>query len=315
MKKPRLILVVIGAAIFFVVAAIIVLIGPKSSSNTQQSTSYKGVEIVPDLRKDSIPALTNPQYESGSSSLTWIQKEDLVIGVNLNGDVRAYPVKILSWHEIVNETIGGEDVAVTYSPLCASAVVFDRTVDGQKLNFGNTGALYESCSVMYDTQSNSYWWQVTGQSIRGEKIDKTMTIMPSALTTWGEWYEANPNTQVLSIDTGISRDYTIDPYQDYYELENSAFPVSVNDDRLKTKERVVGIEVNGKHKAYAFADAKDGAINDEFEGQDVRIIGSADGRTAQAYFASGNQQTLAPQTSAFWFAWSTAHPETELYKK
>jgi len=314
MKKPLVIWGLAGLLLFVAVATVIFVIGPPKQNVNQQFTSYKGVEIVPDLRKDSIPALTNPAYESGSSSLTWLKKEDKVIGVNFNGDVRAYPIKIMSWHEIINETIGAENVLISYSPLCASSVVFSRDLDGRTLDFGNTGALYESCSVMYDTQANNYWWQPSGQAIRGNQIDKLLAIMPSAVTTWGEWYEANPNTQVLSVNTGSSRDYLTDPYSDYYKIDTSAFPVSVKDERLATKDMVVGIEVNGKHKAYSVASAKGGVIADEFEGQKIEVIGADNGETSQVYFINGDQRKLAPQTSAFWFAWYAAHPETELYR-
>ena len=314
-KKPIVVWVLAGIALFAVAAVVIFAIGPEEQSQNNQSTSYKGVEIVPDLRKDSIPALTNPAYESGASSLSWLKKDDLVIGVNINGDVRAYPIKIMSWHEAVNEQIGGENVLISYSPLCRSATVFSRDMDGKTFTFGNTGALYESCTVMYDNESNSYWWQVNGQSIRGPQIDKTLTIKPSLVTNWGKWYEANPGTQVLSVNTGSSRDYLTDPYTDYYKLENSAFPVSVQDSRLAAKDTIVGIQINGKYKAYRAADIKGTKIEDNFEGQDIVVIGDASGEAAQVFFLKGNQSQIAPQTTAFWFAWSTAHPETELYTK
>lgn len=314
-KKPNVIWVLAGVALFVVFAIIIFIIGPPKPDPDTQATSYKGVEIVPDLRKDSIPALTNPAYESGSSSLNWLKKEDLVIGVNYDGDVRAYPIKILSWHEIVNDTIGGKDVLISYSPLCGSGVVYSRKVEDKTLTFGNTGALYESCTVIYDVDSNSYWWQVNGQSIRGEYIDKKMTIEPAMITTWEAWYKEYPNSQVLSVNTGSSRDYLTDPYTDYYKIDSSAFPVSVNDTRLAAKSTVVGVEVNSKFKAYAVADAKGKVIKDEFEGKSIEVVGDAQGRTAQIFYVENNQKAVAPQSSAFWFAWSTAHPETELYRK
>jgi hypothetical protein len=315
MKKPILLWVLAGVAIFVVVAVIVFIVGPSQPNQNNSSTSYKGVEIVPDLRKDTIPALTNPAYESGSSSLTWLKKEDRVIGVAINGDVRAYPLKIMSWHEAINETIGAENVLISYSPLCGSGAVFMRDLDGQTLTFGNTGALYESCTVFYDSESNSYWWQVNGQSIRGPNIDKKLTLASSVVTTWGEWYKANPNSQVLSVNTGHSRDYLTDPYNDYYALDNSAFPASVKDDRLPAKELVVGIEVNGKYKAYSAKQLAGSKIEDNFEGQSIEVIANADGKSAQVYFVNGSSRTIPPQTTAFWFAWSTANPQTELYAK
>lgn len=314
MKKQILVWGVAGLVVFALVAGIILILGPKESASNQPATSYNGVEIVPDLRKDSIPALTNPEYESGSNELSWLKDGDLVIGVNLNDDIRAYPVKIMSWHEIINDNIGGKNVLISYSPLCGTATLFSRDVNGKTLDFGNTGAIYESCSVFYDGQTNSYWWQVNGKSIRGPEIESQLEILPSLVTTWGKWKDANPGSRVLSVNTGHSRDYLTDPYADYYKVETSAFPVSVNDDRATAKETVVGIQVNGKFKAYSTQSAKGTVLTDLFEGKDIEVIGSADGNSAQVYFKEGNGRILAAQTTSFWFAWSTAHPETKLYK-
>lgn len=315
MKIRNLIWGLIGLVVLLAVIAAIFLVGPETNESDNLSTSYNGVEIVPDLTKDAIPPLTNPEYENGLNQLDWLNDDDRVIGIEVNGDARAYPLKIMSYHELVNDTIGGEEVAITYSPLCGSSLLFSRQLNEQPLEFGNTGALYEGCSVMYDTQTNSYWWQVSGQSIRGDYIDQALTILPSTVLSWSEWRSAFPLTRVLSIETGHNRNYLADPFTEYYTVEDVVgFPPSQTDDRLSGKEPVVGITVGEKHKAYAVKDTKDKTIEENFNGQDIKIIGNKAGNSAQVFFVNGTSKKPAPATNAFWFAWFVAHQDTELYQ-
>ncbi len=314
MKKSLLVWVLIGLVLFTVFLAVIFILGPKDNSSSHSSTSYKGVEIVPDLTKDGIPPLNFPGYESGFNELGWLTAEDRVIGIEINGDPRAFPLKIMSYHEIVNDTIGGENVAITYNPLCGSSVMFSREFGSETLELGNTGALYEGCTVMYDTSSNSYWFQVTGQSIRGEHMDSFLTTLPSTVTTWGEWLEAKPLTQVLSVNTGYTRNYLEDPFGEYYTLNDVvAFPPSKVDERLPGKTPVIGIVVNDKQKAYVVSDAKDRTISDMVEGQKIEIVGSKNGDSAQAFFINGTSRAPAPVVNAFWFAWYVNYPNTDVY--
>lgn len=156
----------------FIVFAIALLgighlnLGGDTSSETTRDAEIREPKIIPDVPKDAIPPLFNPKYISSAEAI-WLDPNDLILGFEHNGDARAYPLLILNWHEIVNDDIGGREVVVTYCPLCRSGIVFDREVDGKVLSFGNTGSLYESAMVMYDRETESYWWQVGGASNRG----------------------------------------------------------------------------------------------------------------------------------------------------
>ena len=141
------------------------------------------IPIIQDVPKDAIPPLDFPQYES-ANKVTWLKDSDIVLGVEFAGDARAYPIKIMNWHEIVNETIGGQKIVITYCPLCNSGIVFDRHLGEQLLSFGNTGALYESAMVMYDKETESYWYQITGEALRGSLKGQRLSILPSTMMLW-----------------------------------------------------------------------------------------------------------------------------------
>ena len=124
--------------------------------------------------------------------------------------------------------IGRQEIVVTYCPLCNSGIVFDRHLEGKLLTFGNTGALYESAMVMYDRETESYWYQVGGKAIKGPLTDKRLTVLPSFLTTWREWKKLYPQTKILSLNTGFNRNYLSNPYLGYDKLNSPpAFPVSI----------------------------------------------------------------------------------------
>jgi len=279
------------------------------------NTKRREIPIIPDVPKDAIPPLDEPKYVS-SDNATWLSPDDIVLGVEFSGDARAYPTNILNWHEIVNDTIGGHDVVITFCPLCYSGIVFDRYLDGKLLSFGNTGALYESAMVMYDRETESYWYQVGGVAIKGQYAGKTLTILPSELTRWIDWQERHPNTKVLSLNTGYKRDYFIDNYvRSGYHAKNTppAFPVSIQDDTLSTKEKIVGIEINGQFKAYPVELLRGRSIADFFNGKNLLIEGNDTGVSATISLLDNGEYNPAPQINTFWFAWFAAHPSTVVY--
>src|SRR3990167_4597489 len=168
------------------------------------------------LNKDAIPSLTNPNFETISEADGWLNTDDIGVGVSRNGVTRFYPFRIMSRHEIVNDFFGNEPVIVNYCPLCRTAIVFNRQVDGQVLEFGVSGKLYNSEVVMYDRKTNSYWLQTPGKAVVGELTGKIMKRLPSDVSTYGDWKASYPNTQVLSKNTGHLSSYNYDPYEDYY---------------------------------------------------------------------------------------------------
>lgn len=274
----------------------------------------ENIPIIPDVPRDAIPPLDFPRYESPQEA-GWLRDDDFVLGVEFNNDARAYPLKILNWHEIVNEKVGGKDVLISYCPLCRSGILFDRHLEGRVLTFGNTGALYESDMVMYDRQTGSFWFQVAGRAIRGPLKGKELSLLPSFLTTWGEWRTLYPATKLLSRKTGFVRRYESDPYLGY-DVANSlpAFPVSKTDSRLPYKEKIIGLLVNHVAKAYPVNLVRGKTLQDKVNGQRVEIIGDQAGISARAFYIEAGRRKPAPSVATYWFAWYAAHPDTLVFR-
>ena len=194
--------------------------------------------------------------------------------MNIDGDVRAYPLQIMVWHEIVNDKVGNTPVAVTYCPLCFTNQVFNRTMnDGKILEFGTSGKLYNSNLVMYDRTTNSLWSQAMSQAIVGKFAGIKLERIPFDVSYWKEWKQLYPESKVLSTDTGFSRPYGADPYGDYYTNGDVLFPVSGGDDRLGLKEIVIGFENDGQYKAYKLQEIEDKkVINDQVNGKPVVLF-------------------------------------------
>ncbi|MCY9785250.1 DUF3179 domain-containing protein [Nocardiopsis sp. EMB25] len=190
---------------------------------------------------DGIPALTDPAFED-AEEVDWLEATDPVMAVSAGGEERAYPVRILIWHEIVNDTIGGVPVAVTYCPLCDSALAFDRRVGDRTLDFGVSGMLYNSDLVMFDRQTHSLWPQIEGRAVAGTLTGTELDRVSVAVVSWEQWRGAYPDGAVLSRDTGHERDYGHNPYVGYDDPGTEPFLLDTDaDPRLPAKSRVVGI--------------------------------------------------------------------------
>jgi hypothetical protein len=177
--------------------------------------------------------------------------EEMVIGLALNGDVRAYPVRLLSLHEIVNDSVGGQAVAITWCPLCFSAIVFDRVVDGKELTFGVSGLLYFNNLVMYDHRTNTLWSQMLGEGIKGAYRRERLAILPSAMTSWGDWKSSHPDTRVLSAVQMGNNAEVIDPYVGYYSSGAAGVTGWANpNELLGPKELVIGIAIDDVARGY-----------------------------------------------------------------
>ena len=165
--------------------------------------------------KDGIPAIDRPQFESVAGAAVWLHDREPVVVVEIGEFARAYPLQILIWHEIVNDEVGGTPVAVTFCPLCNTALAFDRRLDGHVLDFGATGRLRHSDLVMYDRQTESWWQQATGEGIVGAYAGKRLRWLPAPLTSWRDFRDAYPAGRVLSRNTGHNRPYGRNPYERY----------------------------------------------------------------------------------------------------
>ncbi len=158
--------------------------------------------------KDGIPSIDSPIFANVQGS-HFMSDSDTVLGVEINGEVKAYPLFILVWHEIINDNVGGTPVAVTYCPLCYANQVFERVIDGQEVEFGTSGKLYNNNLLMYDRLTESYWSQALGISVKGELSGYKLNLIPFDVITWGDWKTLHPNTLVLTTDTGHIRSYTV----------------------------------------------------------------------------------------------------------
>ena len=263
--------------------------------------------------KDGIPSIDQPKFIKANKA-SFLSTADRIIGINMNGTQRAYPIKILNWHEIVNDKIGNRAIAVTYCPLCGTGVVYDASIKGQASQFGVSGLLYNSDVLLYDRQTHSLWSQILSKAISGKQKNTKLKIISSSHTSWEKWKKQYPNTLVLSTKTGYQRNYSRSPYGDYNQNEVTYFPVSAKSKRYHPKERVLGISINGIHKAYPFTELarnKTSSITDQFAGRSLHIsfdIANRDGKITD------QQGNIIPSINSFWFAWYAFHSDTKVYK-
>ena len=298
--------------------------------------------------KDGIPSIDNPKFSTIENS-QFISDSDIVIGLKINGDVRAYPLFILVWHEIVNDTVGEIPVAVTYCPLCYTNQVFERIIYGKIVEFGTSGKLYNSNLLMYDRLTDSYWSQSLGMAVTGEFTGTSLKTIPFDVITWGDWKQLYPETLVLTTDTGHIRSYATDPYGSYYTDPRIMFPVENKDDRLPPKEIILGFNEGDSYKAFRQEDVETSQIiNDyiietpillisqfeqnsrafdrtlngeilEFDLIDGKILDTQtksvwdyDGLSLSGPM-KGNQLTRISIHPGFWFEWVAFHPNTLIY--
>ena len=242
--------------------------------------------------KDGIPALTNPKH-IGADQASYLVDDELVFGVEINGDARAYPFRMMDWHEMFNDVVGGVPVSLAYCTLCGSGILFDTTVAGraEPFVFGSSGFLFRSNKFMYDQQTHSLWNQFTGRPVVGELTGSgiELKVRPVTITSWQKWRARHPDTKVLSLFTGFTRDYRPGrPYQKYFSSPDLMFPALVPDKRLKPKDHVFVLREGETEKAWAVSAFVGGkVINDTVGALDVVLIGDAATRTVRAYRRDG----------------------------
>lgn len=174
--------------------------------------------------RDGIPAIDEPKFLPVSKA-HFLRDEDPVIGLVEKGEARAYPLRILVWHEIVNDTVGGRPITVVYCPLCGTGMVFDRRYAGEELTFGVSGLLYNSDVLMYDRQTESLWSQLKMEAVAGPQVGQKMHWLASEQMTWSAWKKRYPDSKVLSTETGYKKNYNSPPYAGYEQTESTLFPV------------------------------------------------------------------------------------------
>jgi hypothetical protein len=226
--------------------------------------------------KDGIASIDEPKFVAVDEADEFLDGREPVAVVELGGAVRAYPLQILTWHEIVNDEIDGEPVAVTYCPLCNSTVAFRREIDGEPVEFGTTGMLRNSDLVMYDRETETWWQQITAEAVVGELTGERLDVLPSQILSWAELQRLHPDAEVLSRDTGFERDYGQNPYTAYdSDPDSQPFLLEGEPDRsLPPKERVAAIQTgDGSAVVYPFSRlAEDAPINDAVGGDPVAVF-------------------------------------------
>jgi hypothetical protein len=297
--------------------------------------------------RDGIPPLQNPKMIRAREA-RYLADGDIVFGVAIDGDVRAYPKRILAWHEMVKDTIAGRPLAGVYCTLCGAMILYDVTVNGVHHELGTSGFLYRSNKLMYDHATKSLWSTFGGIPVVGPLAGKGIQLktLYVVTTSWGEWKSRHPQTLVLSLDTGHQRDYSEGAaYREYFSTDRLMFTVPRLDARLPNKAEVLALRFDesalaisadflranrvwhdrlGRQEFVVLTDA--GGANRVYESAGVRFE-SWDGRAAardstgrawkvgeDALTAPGRTLKRLPAHRAFWFGWYAAYPDTRLVK-
>ncbi len=248
-------------------------------SQAEWRTNFKkhilpfGEIISGGVPKDGIPAIDQPKFVTVNDASAWLKDTEPIILFEHKGEVRAYPLQILIWHEIVNDTVGGLPVAVTFCPLCNSSIVFDRTVAGEATTFGTTGKLHYSDLVMYDRATESWWQQLTGQAIVGDRVGTQLKFLPSQVVSFGDFKARYPKGQVLSRDTGDARSYGQNPYVGYDASNPFLYNGPPTPGTLNPTERIVTLVIDDIAMAYPYrvlADQR--VINDTLASQALAVF-------------------------------------------
>lgn len=234
--------------------------------------------------KDGIPSIDEPKLISVARADEFLAVREPVAVVELDGEARAYPLQILTWHEVVNDEIAGQPVAVTYCPLCNSTVAFRRELDGNPVEFGTTGMLRNSDLVMYDRETESWWQQITAEAVVGELTGETLEVLPSQILSWEAFRRAHPDGKVLSRDTGFDREYGTNPYAAYdTDPDSQPFLFEGEPDRsLPPKERVASVQT-GERAAVVYPFSRltgEAPVNDVIGSEPVVVFFDPNVRSA-----------------------------------
>jgi hypothetical protein len=311
--------------------------------------------IRPDLivwggvQVDGIPALLHPRLNTAGGA-SYLQDDEPVFGVEINGVSRAYPLRIVNWHEMVNDTVGGIPVSLAYCTLCGSAMLFETSVGDTTYTFGSSGFLYESNKLMYDHQTKSLWASLHGKPVVGPLAHEDMQLhrLPVVRTSWATWKTDHPTTTVLSLETGFDRDYIPGgAYKEYFESDETMFPVARRSDIRDTKEWVFGVLRDGIARAYPLEELEDYPILNDAVGSDPVVVLSDVEQLSVRVYLRGDHQFVRREEStlvdgqggvwtvreghlengtsghrlprlgghlAFWFGWYAFFPETTVYE-
>jgi hypothetical protein len=258
--------------------------------------------------RDGIPALVSPAVTSAADA-PW-REDEVVVGIAIEDEARAYPVSVLEWHELVNDSLGGLPILVSYCPLCGTALVFERTVEDEAHTFGVSGLLYRSDLLLYDHTTQSLWSQISARAVSGPRTGARLRVLRSEMTRWEDWRRRHPDTSVLAADTGHRRPYGRSPYAGYEKSRDVYFPAPI-DPRYHPKMPTLGVRVpDGPARAYPAVEIlrAGGKVKEEFQGRGVIVAFEPD---------DGTFRVEAPLeleiVEGYWFAWAAFHPTTTVF--
>lgn len=306
------------------IASCLLMLMAVSSSYSQEATingfvvEETSIPITHIVRaapaKDSIASLDEPTFVN-APEVDWLEDEDEVISVTIGFETRAYPLRILVWHEVVNDQFGDQSLAVTYSALSGSAVVFKpgATKEGAPRSFGVSGLLYNSCLLMYDRENEELWSQLRMQGVSGSVMEEPLEMIPATRMSWGAWKKKNLMGQVLSVETGHDIDYSDEwPYGDYALQAETIFPFDVNRNELQTKERVIGAVEGESARCWPLEKLKEkGELYDAIGPRPIRVqYDEKNDRVKISDISTGDE---IPVVSAFWFAWQAFYADTSIW--
>lgn len=300
------------------------------------------------VHQDGIPPLRNPKMVNADQA-DYLEEDNIVFAIEINGDFRAYPKRILAWHEMFVDKVGGKDIAGVYCTLCGSMIIYETTVNGTRHELGTSGFLYRSNKLMYDRATQSLWSTLRGKPVIGPLVGKGIELNSGSVitTTWREWRRRHPQTTVLSLDTGYDRDYSEgEAYRKYFSSDRLMFPVPKLDRRLRNKAEIIGIRSGDETLAISVMFlSKNPLYHEQINGRNVVVVTDNSGasrvyQSGDTRFVSwdGNRElidtnevpwTLSesslksaqgmllerfPAHRAFWFGWYSAYGDTRLVK-
>ena len=316
--KPRVKYFLVISAAVIALSLFFFYVSPQTGIFQTRDEGAKAEALVPleeivsgGPPKDGIPSIDDPKFVSVDEAKSFVNGDTQGILVKVDDDVRFYPYNIMLWHEIVNDEVGGKPLSITFCPLCATGIVFEREISGMVYDFGTSGKLYKSNLVMYDRQTDSYWSQALGKAIVGEMSGTELAVHPSSIVDFSIAAHNNPGMKVLSTDTGHVRDYSFDPYSGYEDSDFVGFGADFVDKRLPAKTLVYGIFVDGQPKAYEHLKLIElDELRDEVN--DHKLLITVDENKEVNVFDETDGKRIVGIVS-FWFSWLIHNPSSEIW--